>query len=252
MRIISFLFTVPFLLSFISCASLENSEVRSGLLSARLSIECNKDDEAVKTLSRVLTLAPDNEEALRLRGECFFRTRQFDKALSDLKKLVAAFKSSKYLFLKAKTEYELNLYSDAINDGLAAEKLSSNEYEKFTIWNLLANTYSETSQYAEACKYYNLMIQKQKHPVIYLERASNFVYMREYQKAKDDLTEVAVLTSELTEVDKKNILDDEYYYLVGYCELALGNFKNALAAFNRIDDKQQFDKIEEYIRACQR
>ncbi len=96
------------------------------------------------------------------------------------------------------------------------------------------------------------MIQKQKHPVIYLERASNFVYMREYQKAKDDLTEVAVLTSELTEVDKKNILDDEYYYLVGYCELALGNLKNALAAFNRIDDKQQFDKIEEYIRACQR
>ena len=45
-------------------------------------------------------------------------------------------------------------------------------------------------------------------------------------------------------------LNDEYYYLLGYCELALRNYDDALDAFNKIINKQEFDNIDSYVSAC--
>lgn len=252
MRMIKYLLITPFFLLFISCAALSKSEIRSEILSADISIRCNNDEDAIKYLSRAIAIDPHNEKALKLRGECYYRQKKFHLAVADFKILYEIYEKTEYLLQSAKAEYEMNFYEDVVKDCLILESVSEDMNELFSAWNLLANSYFEIRKYSEAEKYYNLMLRQHKHPDIYFERATNFIYMQEYQKARNDLLEIVVLVQDYSEARKKLFLNDEYYYTLGYCDLALENFNEALSSFNKIINKQQFDNLEKYIDACEK
>lgn len=252
MQIVKFLLPIFFFPLLISCASLSESEIRSEILSADISIRCNNDEDAIKYLSRVIAIDPYNERALKMRGECYYRQRKFSLAATDFKTLYETYGKTEYLLQSAKAEYEMNFYEDVVKDCLILESVSEDMNELFSAWNLLANSYFEIEKYSEAEKYYNLMLQQHKRPDIYFERATNFIHMQEYQKAKNDLLEIVVLVQDYSEVKKKLALNDEYYYTLGYCDLALRNFKEALSSFDKITNKQQFDNLEKYIDVCEK
>lgn len=252
MQIVKFLLPIFFSPLLISCAALSKSEIRSEILSADISIRCNNDEDAIKYLSRVIAIDPYNERALKMRGECYYRQRKFSLAATDFKTLYETYGKTEYLLQSAKAKYEIDLYEDVVKDCLALESVSDDKSELFVAWNLLANSYFEIEKYSEAEKYYNLMLQQHKRPDIYFERATNFIHMQEYQKAKKDLLEIVVLVQDYSEVKKKLALNDEYYYTLGYCDLALRNFKEALSSFDKITNKQQFDNLEKYIDVCEK
>lgn len=247
---------ISFICSFIcisilsSCVSLQESEIRSSFVSANLSIECNKYDEAIIPLSRILNIEPTNERALKLRGMCYYQLQQFHSALIDFTKLVDTYKYSEYLLLKAETEYELDLYNEVIIDSLEAEKLSTCELEKFSIWNLLANSYNMTNQFSNAENYYVKLLTVVNDPNIHLERAENLIQMKKHKEAKDILSENLVLFEKYS-VEKNDLyLIDEYYFLLGYCELSLGNFSIALEAFEKIYKREKFENLDYYMSNC--
>ena len=94
------------------------------------------------------------------------------------------------------------------------------------------------------------MLQASQTPVIYSERSLNFIYMKEYQKAKDDMLKVLQIVKDYDSNQKKQYLNDDFYFYLGYCELALGNYKDALLAFEKVVDKGKFKEIDSYMNAC--
>ncbi|MBR4248039.1 MAG: tetratricopeptide repeat protein [Treponema sp.] len=241
---------ILFCFIYISCASLQESEIRSAFVSADLAISCNHNHDAIEPLSRILSIDKNNEKALRLRGECYFREKQYELALRDFTSLVEVSRTSKNLLLKAYAEYELDFYNDVIKTCNESMLISDDDVEKFNLWNLLANSYVETKDYSSADKYYSLMLQASQAPVIYCERSLNFIHMKEYQKAKDDMLKVLQIVKDYDSNQKKQYLNDDFYFYLGYCELALGNYRDALLAFEKVVDKGKFKEIDSYMNAC--
>lgn len=236
---------------YTSCASLEESEIRSAFLSADLAISCNHNRDAIEPLSIILNIDKNNEKALRLRGECYFREKQYELALRDFSSLVEVSRTSKNLLLKAYAEYELDFYNDAIKTCNESMLISDDDVEKFNLWNLLANSYVETKDYSSADKYYSLMLQASQAPVIYSERSLNFIYMKEYQKAKDDMLKVVQIVEDYDSDQKKQYLNDDFYFYLGYCELALGNYRDASSAFDKIVDKKKYKELDSYMNSTE-
>ena len=248
-KFITIFFCIQIVFMCMSCISLSESSVNSALVTAKLRMEFDEYDEAIVALSRAIGTDPKNEEALKLRGECYCRKNQLELALEDFNALTDLYKSSEYLLIKADVEYELDLYDKVIEDCLEAERISNNNLEKINIWYLLANSYFKNKKFEDADKYYTCILDIAKSPDVYFERATNFVFMKKYGDAKKDLTEMTVLLQKYPNKIHE-YLNDEYYYLLGYCELALRNYDDALDAFNKIINKQEFDNIDSYVSAC--
>ena len=234
-------------LIYTSCTSLQESEIWSAFISAEFAITSNKDKDAIEPLSRILNIDKNNEKALRLRGKCYFRETQYELALRDFTSLVEVSRTSKNLLLKAYAEYELDFYNDAIKTCNESMLISDDDVEKFNLWNLLANSYVETKDYSSADRYYSLMLQASQAPVIYSERSLNFIHMKEYQKAKDDMLKVVQIVKDYDSDQRKQYLNDDFYFYLGYCELALGNYRAASSAFDKIVDKKKYKELDSYM-----
>jgi len=94
-----------------------------------------KADEALEALNKEIKGEPDHSELYHLRGEIYWATRQFDKALLDAEKTIQYAKNitskADGILLRAKVEFYLKRYADAERDYKESIELESRNHMSY-------------------------------------------------------------------------------------------------------------------------
>lgn len=256
MKKLIMIFTAGILIAcslFVSCSSLKNSELRSSMIHAQAFFRSGDYKEALDELNFILENEPENEKALSLRAETYFMLKDYKSAYKDFEELVKKNPKPEYLIHKAETEHELEMYADVIED--CKRVLSYNDItdgESFACWNLLAVSYAESEMYEESLKYYDLVLEKYKHPEVYYERALSYLHLSNFEKSLLDFEKSMEIASKCSKEYQQNFYSDDFYYYYGACLLGSKKIKEALASFKKIQDVGSYSKLNEYIQFCEK
>ena len=256
MKKLIMIFTAGILIAcslFVSCSSLKNTGLKFSMVHALALFKDEEYENALEELNCILEDNPENEKALSLRAETYFMLKDYKSAYNDCVQLVKKNPKPVYLIHKAETERELEMYADVIED---CKKVLSYDGiadgEAFACWNLLSVSYSECEMYEESLKYYDLVLEKYKHPEVYYERALSYLHLSNFEKALADFEKSIEQASKCSKEYQQNFYSDDFYYYYGACLLGSKKIKEALTSFKKIQDVGSYSKLNEYIQFCEK
>ncbi|MBN2314871.1 MAG: tetratricopeptide repeat protein, partial [Sedimentisphaerales bacterium] len=159
------------------------NEPRSLLLEAALAMKQNKLDEAMDLANRKLQNDSDNPSAWRLRGEINFYRKEFDKAVSDLKKSKTLSDMPETRVFLAKTYLQMERYEDAITELRNAINAPGAPMEARS---LLEHIYLQLGRKSELKTLYEDTLEKLPNDPYWLTQASAFALQTgKYDEAID-------------------------------------------------------------------
>lgn len=213
-------------------------------LQATLAMRQDKLGEALGLANRYLQNDPDSYSAWRLRGEINFYRKEFDKAVSDLKKSQTLADSPKTRVILAKTYLQMERYEDAITELRNAINAPGAPVE---VRALLEQIYLKLDRKSELEALYEDTLEKLPNDSYWLDQASAFALQRgEYDKAIDYIDQ-GIRNAEPTDsewvdfiVKKGKVLTDVYEQTSDkkYLKAAITEYESLLAKMpnnNRIE-----------------
>jgi len=250
-RFLEFAFIIC--LIFVSCSSLKNTELKFSMVHALALLRSGEYENALEEWNCILENEPENEKALSFRGETYFMLKDYKSAYKDFEELVKRNPKPEYLIHKAETEYELEMYAAVIEDCkkvLSYDDITDGVF--FACWNLLSVSYSECEMYEESLKYYDLVLEKYKHPEVYYERALSYLYLNNFENALADFEESIERASKCSKEYQQNFYTDDFYYHYGVCLLGSKKIDEALTSFKKVREVSSYSELNKYILFCEK
>ncbi len=211
------------------------NEPRSLLLQAALAMKQDKLKEALDLVNRKLQNDPDNASAWRLRGEINLYRKEFDKAVSDLKKSKTLSDVPETRVFLAKTYQQMKRYEDAVTELRNAIDAPGAPVEARA---LLEQIYLQLDRRSELKTLYDETLDKLPHDPYWLNQAGAFALRTgEYDRAIDYIDKCihSVESTDPSRVDysvKKGEMLAEVYEQtsdINYLKTAIAEYESLLA-----------------------
>jgi tetratricopeptide (TPR) repeat protein len=190
-------------------------------------------EESLKIFERVLELKPKFAPALYEKGRILAHLNRNEEALESLEEAVA-YDPSLFKGYSAMIQiyHELNNKEGVIEN---AKKLIEIDPNNFISRWLLANIFWSYKNYSEALRNINEAIEIYPYTILYLQRASMYLDLEEYEKAMTDADKVIEINpnSSYGYLSKANV-----YHIQGKYEEAIKAYNQGLAK-----DPYSFDAI---------
>ncbi|MBA3855309.1 MAG: hypothetical protein C0507_00220 [Cyanobacteria bacterium PR.3.49] len=167
--------------------------------SAEMLYKSGHREDAIRTITRGIKLAPQHGHLYTIRGRYYLRTERYELAVADFEKAMAvsAHEKQDWIYrMKAEANVNLHRFDAAIADMKKAIALKKNdEYYK-----MLGELYYQQKRYDEAIDIFSKGIAvNPKSYWLYRIRGDVYFHQKKYQKAVDDYSAVIkIVPNDLT------------------------------------------------------
>lgn len=212
-------------LDFTTAITKHNKFVEAYLALAALQLQLNKTGQAMESCNSLLTLEPDNKEALLIRSRIYAKISEYPKAIDDLSRILYNNPENKEMYLVRGTYYqEFTQHQNAINDFskvlLIDNKCSEAIYKR-------AFSYEQVGDFKSAIKDYETLISFSADDMV-AQQHLNLAKNRLFELNRENNEPVIVLI-------EPEVPDDAV--------LKVPKNRNVISLRGKISDESPIDKV---------
>jgi tetratricopeptide (TPR) repeat protein len=187
-----------------------------------------KIDEAAEFYQRAIEIKPDIYASYGVLSDIHRSRNEFDKAIEVTRKGLKQFPKDATLYTSLAWYYSLaDRPQDAIIAAKSAIILAPDQYMAYTN---LCRAYNDAKDYLQAIATCNNALQRTGDGETYLYMARAYEFMKQTAKAEESYKKAI---EGLIKFTRENSEYSDGFYLLGNAYFALGNDKEAIAAYNR-------------------
>jgi tetratricopeptide (TPR) repeat protein len=188
-----------------------------------------KIDEAAEFFQKSLELKPDIYATYGVLSDIHRSRNEFDKAIAVTRQGLRQFPRDATLYTSLAWYYSL---ADRPQDAIVAAKSAINlAPEQYMAYTNLCRAYNDAKDYLQAIATCNTALQKNPGDgETYLYMARAYEFMKQTAKAEDSYKKAI---EGLLKFTKENSDYSDGFYLLGNAHFAVGNDREAIAAYNK-------------------